>query len=289
MQNKDLSQITQSRLRLTLETHLDSTQAPSTLIEALKYVLFPMGKAFRAQLVYGTGLGLGLTLEQLDPLAASIETMHAYSLVHDDLPAMDDDDIRRGKPSCHKAFSEATAILVGDGLQSLAFEILTHTSCQQTDLRSLIKSLAQSAGHQGMVGGQFMDMNPPSNPNINDLISMHQQKTGRLIGWACSASAFLLPNADLAKKLDHWGQKLGLLFQIQDDILDATQTTEILGKPSGSDATSNKCTYVSLLGLTQARQKADDCHKQLLDELQSFAFDTFYLQNLLKFTRSRQN
>jgi farnesyl diphosphate synthase len=209
----------------------------------------------------------------LDGPACAVELIHAYSLVHDDLPAMDDDDLRRGKPTCHKIFDEATAILVGDALQTLAFYVLSHDpNLQTTDRQRLqmIETLALASGSRGMAGGQAIDMaSVGKSLNIAELENMHIHKTGALIRASVKLGALAQPTVEkgMLEKLDHYAKCIGLAFQIQDDVLDIESSTEMLGKVQGADAVHNKVTYPSLLGLRGAKQMAEELVEQAVESL----------------------
>ncbi len=247
------------------------------LQEAMRYsVVGGGGKRVRPILVYAAGQALNLELEQLDAPAAAIEIIHAYSLIHDDLPAMDDDDLRRGRPTCHKAYNEATAILAGDALQAIAFEILASDDsmlCDTGTRLEMIRLLAQASGSIGMAGGQAIDLASVGKQlTLEQLENMHQLKTGALIRASVLLGAMCSPkaNARILEQLDSYAHCIGLAFQIQDDILDIVADTETLGKPQGSDEQQNKPTYPALLGLDGARQRAMDLHKQALKALEIF-------------------
>lgn len=234
------------------------------LLAAMHYSTFNGGKRVRPMLAYAACHALGGKIEQADPAACAVELIHAYSLVHDDLPAMDNDDLRRGKPTCHKAYDEATAILVGDALQSLAFEVLANNQlCPQSLLTDqvrlqLVLTLSQAAGHAGMAGGQAMDLYATGDVlDQQQLGLMHAHKTGALIqasvrmGALCALPEHSEHSASL-QALDQYARAIGLAFQVQDDILDVTANTETLGKQQGADNALGKSTYVSLMGLKQA-------------------------------------
>ncbi len=247
----------------------------TTLEKAIHYSVFNGGKRLRPQLVYATGEALGYPLLDLDAAAASVELMHCYSLVHDDLPAMDDDDFRRGKPSCHKAFDEATAILTGDALQSLAFETLANTkSLHPTNLLSMIRVLAKNSGRSGMVAGQALDMASMNQTvSVEKLCDIHQKKTGALIEASVLLGALSSPQIVPPEMLTHfqkYAQAIGLSFQIQDDILDITSDTQTLGKTAGKDLEQNKATFPHLLGLEASRQRALELHETALDAIALF-------------------
>ena len=250
------------RVETYLEQYLPSeTLNPTTLHRAIRYAALGNGKRIRPALVYATGEALELDLKQLDSIAASVELMHCYSLIHDDLPAMDDDDLRRGRPTCHRAFDEATAILAGDAMQALAFSILTDTSVHgpnETIRTQLVYLLATAAGSLGMAGGQALDLAAVNQDiTIDALEDLHRKKTGCLIQ-ACIHMAQLCAT-DLTEhqrdQLRQFGEHLGLAFQIRDDILDVVGETNIMGKPQGSDIALNKPTYVSLLGIEAAENR----------------------------------
>jgi farnesyl diphosphate synthase len=263
----------QARLEKSLSHWLPAAGThPSTLHESMRYAVLDGGKRIRPTLVYASGQAVGSSPELLDGPASAIELMHAYSLAHDDLPAMDDDDLRRGKPSCHKAYGEATAILAGDALQSLAFYVLAHDNTAITDRtrRRMIETLALAAGSRGMAGGQFIDLAAAGEElDIAELEDMHIHKTGALI--RCSVVIGALTNPELEPgildRLDHYAKCIGLAFQIRDDILDEEGETGTLGKRSGSDRSLSKSTYPALIGLDAARQRADELHEEAMDSL----------------------
>jgi geranylgeranyl pyrophosphate synthase len=253
----------QERIEQVLDRLLALPDAGSErLREGMRYSVLGGGKRLRPLLVYTTGEALGAPLEHLDVPAAAVELVHVYSLVHDDLPAMDDDDLRRGRPTCHKAFDEATAILVGDALQALAFDVLAHdTSGPPTAAARLemIRLLARASGTSGMAGGQAIDLASVGQKLTPEAIeTMHRCKTGALI--QCSvllgATAAGLPHGPEMEALTRFGADVGLAFQIQDDILDVEGETAVLGKSAGSDKARNKPTYPSTVGLEPARARA---------------------------------
>ena len=243
------------------------------LLDAMNYSLFNGGKRIRPIIAYAACRAMGSDEKTADPAACAVELIHAYSLVHDDLPAMDDDDLRRGKPTCHRAYDEATAILVGDTLQSLAFEVLSspnrHTGSQLSDATrlQLVRTLSYASGLAGMAGGQAMDQYATGTElNQDKLQLMHSHKTGALIrasirmGALCGADQ----QPDSLTALDEYAQAIGLAFQVQDDILDVIADTQTLGKHQGADEALDKPTYVSLMGLEQAKAYAMEftsvCH-----------------------------
>lgn len=263
------------------------------LLEAMRYSLLLGGKRVRPFLVYSVGQMLGATLHDLDGPAAAIECLHTYSLIHDDLPAMDDDDLRRGKPTCHKAFDEATAILAGDALQALAFELLCRHPYQQVSSLAqleLIKQLAIHAGYNGMCGGQAIDLaHTNKSMTLAALENMHQLKTGALIetsvrfGWLCSGKT----NQDELSALITYARALGLAFQVQDDILDIEGDTATLGKPQGSDLEANKATYPKLLGLDEAKEKAQSLLAEAKAALSVLPYDTSELSAFAHYVIAR--
>lgn len=233
---------------------------------AMTYGALLGGKRIRPFLVYSVGRMFGVELEKLDACAAAIECIHAYSLIHDDLPAMDDDALRRGQPTVHIAFDEATAILAGDALQTLAFEMVTEavTGISNEQHIAMVRVLAKASGYRGMCGGQAIDLaSTDKQIDLNALTQLHNMKTGALI--SCAVELALIaanaPKDQYAAMMDFAGA-IGLAFQVQDDILDIVATTEELGKPQGSDTESNKSTFPQLLGL----QGAQDTAKQLIQE-----------------------
>lgn len=267
MTNNDFLAIT-SEYRARIERVLDERLPrngthPARLHEAMRYVTLGGGKRIRPVLVYAAGAALGCRLENLDGPAAAVELIHAYSLVHDDLPAMDDDELRRGLPTCHKAYDEATAILVGDALQALAFHTLAHDPGSDVDASrrlAMVQTLALAAGSRGMVGGQAIDLESVGKTlDLAQLEDMHIHKTGALIRASVVLGA-LAAGADEAvrERLDHYAKCIGLAFQIQDDILDVEGDTAVLGKQSGADALRQKPTYPGLLGLAEAKRRAGD-------------------------------
>ncbi len=268
----------QNRVTDKLNTYLPTdTIEPTTLHQAMRYAVLNGGKRLRPLLVYATGTCFGGTLDKLDAPAAAVELIHCYSLVHDDLPAMDNDDLRRGKPSCHKAFDEATAILVGDALQSLAFAVLADHQPK------LIKILATASGSIGMAGGQAIDLAAENKTiSIADLATMHSLKTGALIKASIQLGARTANCYDQTAltTLDEFADHLGLAFQIRDDILDVESTTQQLGKAAGADQTHCKATYPSILGLDAAKAKLTQHHQAVHQALNRLNTDTSLLSRL---------
>ena len=260
-----------------LEQLLNNTpDRAAELHQAMHYSVFNGGKRVRPLLVYLTGQALGVPAAHQDMPACAVEFIHCYSLVHDDMPAMDDDDLRRGQPTCHKKFSEATALLTGDALQTLAFETLAENSLlNDTQKLAMVKTLAQASGIAGMAGGQAIDLaatGQTRSMTLKELKTMHEHKTGALIrasvqlGGLCQADI----STDTLNALDQYARNIGLSFQIKDDILDIESDTKTLGKQQGADISLNKATYPALLGLDGAKAMAQQCHEQALDSLSGF-------------------
>lgn len=283
----------QARTESALEALLPEARiAPTRLHRAMRYATLGGGKRVRALLVHGAGQLTAAQPEALDRIASAVELIHAYSLVHDDLPCMDNDTLRRGKPTCHIEFDDATALLVGDALQSLAFQSLATPGlaapARQLDMVLL---LAQASGSRGMAGGQAIDLQSVGKQiDLTELEFMHIHKTGALIRASVllGASAGAQLEADARDRIEHYGNCIGLLFQVVDDILDVSASTATLGKTAGKDADQNKPTYVSLLGLTRARTLAQDLHRQALDALAPFGERAQHLCGLAHYIISRE-
>ena len=267
--------------RQSVETALDRwlpgpDTEPPALHQAMRYSVLGDGKRIRPILLYATGEAFGLELKRLDGPACAVEMIHAYSLIHDDLPAMDDDDLRRGRPTCHVAYDEATAILAGDALQALAFHILAHDpdiSANSKQRLGMIDTLAVASGSRGMAGGQAIDLvSVGKSLNIAELETMHLQKTGALIRASAELGALSADNVGpaLFERVSEYAKCIGLAFQIKDDILDIEGDTETLGKPQGSDIAMNKPTYPNLLGMQGAKQAARDLYEKAIECLTVF-------------------
>lgn len=265
------------------------------LIQAMRYGLVLGGKRARPFLVYATGEMLGCTLEQLDTPASAIECIHAYSLIHDDLPAMDDDALRRGQPTCHIQFDEATAILTGDALQTLAFTILAEGPLSiegETQRVAMIQALAQASGAQGMCLGQALDLAAENRAvTLEELEEIHRNKTGALIRCAVRLGALAAGEKGVAilPQLEKYSTAIGLAFQVQDDILDIISDTETLGKPQGSDQELNKSTYPLLLGLEGAIEKAHTLLHEALQALEAIPYNTRHLEEFARYVVERKN
>ncbi|MFO7603941.1 MAG: (2E,6E)-farnesyl diphosphate synthase [Gammaproteobacteria bacterium] len=253
-----------------------STTVPTRLHEAMRYSVLGGGKRVRPVLAYASGLAVGARIEAIDAPACAVELIHAYSLIHDDLPAMDDDDLRRGQPTCHRAFDEATAILAGDALQSLAFQILTRQAdpaLPPAQRLEMLDTLALASGSRGMAGGQAIDLDAVGREiSIAELENMHIHKTGALIRASVKLGALCHAEVDpaLLEQLDHYAKCIGLAFQVRDDILDEESDTETLGKTQGADRALNKPTYTSILGLDAARELLQELHADALTGLEAF-------------------
>ncbi|TDQ59061.1 farnesyl-diphosphate synthase [Mesocricetibacter intestinalis] len=292
--SQDLQQV-QQRINLFLHHQLAKINtAPSPLVEAMKYGLLLGGKRIRPFLVYATGRMLGAEDSQLDYAAAAIEAIHAYSLIHDDLPAMDNDTLRRGQPTCHIAFDHATAILAGDALQAFAFEILTHNSTVSPLQQLLqVRTLSHHAGVSGMCLGQSLDLiSEHKHIGLAELERVHRNKTGALLSAALTMGFLCSPHyrdQDLQRQLENYAAAIGLAFQVQDDILDIEGESEIIGKNIGADIAADKNTYPKLLGLDGAKQKAQELYQSALQHLQPLPFDTRALQALAEFIIHRKN
>lgn len=262
------------------------------LVEAMQYGALLGGKRLRPFLVYATGTMFGVSTTTLDAPAAAVECIHAYSLMHDDLPAMDDDDLRRGQPTCHIKFGEASAILAGDALQTLAFSILSDapmTEVSDRDRLAMLSELATASGVAGMCGGQALDLEAEGQQvNLEMLERIHRHKTGALIRAAVRLGALSAgeQGRNALPLLDKYAESIGLAFQVQDDILDVVGDTATLGKRQGADQQLGKSTYPALLGLEQARTKASDLiadARQSLTELAAQSLDTTALEALANY------
>jgi farnesyl diphosphate synthase len=290
----------QQRVNDFLATKLENlTVNDPKLLEAMRYGLLIGGKRMRPYLAYITGEAISADLNDIDAVAGSLECIHAYSLLHDDLPAMDDDDLRRGKPTCHRAFDEATAILAGDALQTLAFDILANHTFSKNLTASkppiqvkLIQQLVRASGYQGMCGGQALDLAATDKViPLSELEVLHSLKTGALL----AASVLMPTECNEQVPLEHkqilsdYAQLVGLAYQVQDDIIDLTSTEEELGKPVGSDLAANKSTYPSLLGLQGAKDKAENLLQQALQALARLPYNTQSLANFATFIVKRSH
>ncbi|MBS1270482.1 MAG: Farnesyl diphosphate synthase [Gammaproteobacteria bacterium] len=260
-------------------------EEPVRLHEAMRYACLNGGKRIRAMLTYAAGTALGGDLSDLDIPASAVEMIHAYSLIHDDLPAMDDDELRRGRPTCHIAYGEATAILAGDALQTRAFEILADADSPVSDeCRSrMVAVLAQAVGSTGMVGGQVLDMaGEKRSLGLEDLRKIHDSKTGALIAAAVVMGGLGSRHADpsILAAYEQFGREIGTAFQIVDDVLDETGDTETLGKPTGSDRQAGKSTYPAAIGLEKSRHSIREHYRMALKILESVPGDARLLRDI---------
>lgn len=281
-----------TRVEHALDRRLPAADAePARLHSAMRYAALGAGKRVRPFLVYSTGAMLGADEARLDTPACAVELIHAYSLVHDDLPAMDDDDLRRGRPTCHRAFDEATAILAGDALQTLAFETLARDGALAAETRlAMLATLAQASGSQGMAGGQAIDLSAVGQTlELDALEQMHRLKTGALIAASVQLGA-LAAGADTntQTRLARYARAIGLAFQVRDDMLDVTADSHTLGKTQGKDAAQDKPTYVSLLGLDGARGLAAKLLDEALDALHDLPGNNTPLHQLAHYIVERE-
>ena len=277
----------QNRINSKLESLLPSDD--SILLEAIRYSVLDGGKRLRPILVYLIGELGSAENDSLDILAGSVEMIHCYSLIHDDLPSMDDDNLRRGKPTTHKKYDEATAILAGDALQPFAFELVTTINISDRKKLSIIKSLAEACGYQGMVGGQIKDIHSNDIKDVESLDIMHSQKTGRLIQSSIETAGILssLRMQDI-ESLIEYGDKIGLAFQIQDDIIDIESPSTLSGKDQGSDVEKDKLTYPSIVGIENSKVRAFDLAEEAKEKHQLLDRNTDNLFKLADYIVSRK-
>jgi len=264
----------QQRVRTAMQQWLPAVNThPTALHESMRYATLSEGKHFRPILVYATGEALGINFNHLDGIASAVEIIHSYSLIHDDLPAMDNDDLRRGQPTCHKVFGEAMAILAGDALQALSFHIIAHDAqipASDSVRVRIFETLTCACGSLGMAGGQAIDLVSTGRQlDIAQLENMHIRKTGALIRASVRMSALCQPDLDpdILQQLEHYANCIGLAFQIHDDILDVEGDTEVMGKMQGADIALEKPTYPALLGLDEARQRARELANEAIESL----------------------
>jgi geranylgeranyl pyrophosphate synthase len=276
-----------SRINKQLESLLPRDD--SILSSAMRYSVLNGGKRLRPILVYMTS-ELGNTKnDSLDTLAGAIELIHCYSLIHDDLPSMDNDDLRRGNPTTHKKYDEATAILAGDALQPLAFELLSQIDAPDQSKLAIINNIANACGHLGMVGGQIKDIHSDDIEDVEALDLMHSQKTGRLIQTSLETAAILCElSANEVSMLSEYGSKIGLAFQIQDDIIDIESPSYISGKDQGSDISQDKITYPALAGLEESKIRAKELASEAKKILQPLSKNADNLLKLAEYVVSRE-
>ncbi|MEO7065137.1 MAG: farnesyl diphosphate synthase [Dokdonella sp.] len=270
-------------------------QPPLELHRAMRYAVLGGGKRLRPLLVYATGAVFGATAEKLDAVAAAVEIIHAYSLVHDDLPAMDDDSLRRGRPTCHIVFGEAMAILAGDALQALAFEVLANDPALGVDAATrldMLRTLSVACGSHGMAGGQAFDLAAVGKTlDAGELERMHVYKTGALIRASVRLGALAgrCTDASALAALETYGHSIGLAFQIRDDLLDIEAETSQLGKTAGKDAAAGKPTYPTILGIDASRAELARLTAAALDVLEPLGAGTKALRDLAYFVAARAN
>ena len=283
-----------SRFEDSLRRLLPSPEiAPQRLHQAMRYSVLDGGKRVRPLLAFAAGELVGADSARVTIVAAAVELIHAYSLVHDDLPCMDNDALRRGKPTCHVAYDEATALLVGDSLQSLAFQLLAEHPLNDDPLRQLqmLKILAFSSGSRGMAGGQAIDLDSVGKQlSEPELEFMHIHKTGALIRAAIllGAQCGTALTESQQKQLDYFGKCVGLVFQVVDDVLDSEADTATLGKTAGKDALQDKPTYVTLLGVQAAKKLATELHSEAINALVEFGDNARRLRELADFVVLRK-
>ena len=289
----DWARTMQLHMEDVLDIHLPpSTVSPMRLHEAMRYATMGGGKRVRALLAYAAGEFCGAQMEKVNVPAAAVEIIHAFSLVHDDLPCMDDDDLRRGKPTTHKQYGDAVALLVGDALQSLAFQLISQDKLLKSATQKLkmLHILALASGSRGMAGGQAIDIESIGIPlSRAELEHMHIQKTGALIRAAALLGAYSAdkPKEDKISAVDHFAKSIGLAFQVVDDILDAEADTQTLGKTAGKDQLNNKSTYVTILGLSAAKQLAGELHANAMAALSFYGREADLLRHLANFITHR--
>jgi geranylgeranyl pyrophosphate synthase len=286
----------QTRMEQALANRLPrADQVPTRLHEAMRYSVLGGGKRIRPALVFATGRTLGLAEDQVEAAACAIELVHVYSLVHDDLPAMDDDDLRRGRPTCHKAYDEATAVLVGDALQPLAFQLLARDPKLPADpaIRlKLIDLLAEASGTFGMAGGQAIDLSVQGHTiGIAEVEQMHARKTGALIRVSVMMAAACVPalSATLSEHLARFATAIGLAFQIQDDLLDVLGDASTLGKATGADSARAKPTYPAVIGVAASQQRMHQLHAEAQSALAPFGTHAEPLRLLASWLLKRQS
>ncbi|MCE7949855.1 MAG: (2E,6E)-farnesyl diphosphate synthase [Xanthomonadales bacterium PRO7] len=268
-------------------------QEPVPLHQAMRYAVLGGGKRLRPVLVYATGHALGASLDTLDAAACAVEIVHAYSLVHDDLPAMDDDELRRGRPTCHVAFGEAMAILAGDALQALAFEILAADTAHHAGTRvEMLRTLAAACGSHGMAGGQALDLAAVGVAlTADELDRMHEHKTGALIRASVRLGALAAGCSDqsVLAALDRYGNAIGLAFQIRDDILDVEGDSDVIGKTAGKDAANAKPTYPAILGMDASRARLAQLTHDAINALASLGDRAQELAELASYVAERES
>ena len=282
----------QMRTEDVLDANLPAANIiPARLHEAMRYSVLGGGKRVRALLAYAAGEFCEAEKDKVDLPAAAVELIHAFSLVHDDMPCMDDDELRRGKPSTHKQYGDAMALFVGDAVQSLAFQLISQDHHIRSDQKiQMLHMLAMASGSRGMAGGQAIDLESMGIPLTRaELETMHIHKTGSLIRAAALLGAYSAyrPDEDKVKAVDHFAKSIGLAFQVVDDILDTEADTHTLGKTAGKDAQHNKSTYVTILGLSAAKKLADELHANAMAALSFYGREADLLRHLANFITRR--
>ncbi len=273
-------------LEKSLEDYINEFyNSDSETLKAVKYSLLDGGKRTRAILVFLTGELLNIDIKKLIPIASAVEMVHCYSLIHDDLPCMDNDDLRRGKPSCHIAFSEDTALLAGDSLISVAGEVILNSKdLTEKEKVSILKSLYKNIGPKGMIYGQELDLKYEEiKADKETLNKIHRNKTGRLISFSAESVCSFINNENQKEVLDLFFKNIGLVFQIVDDILDVTVSSEELGKPAGSDLENEKSTFITLYGLNKAKEIAEKLTNEAISGLKEEFFEKS--DRLIEYTR----
>jgi len=285
------SQERQSTMRTSMDKFIVALDTGSNQLKLAMRHSLQKGKFIRSLLLFATAEIFATPFTSIIKPACAVELIHTYSLIHDDLPAMDDDDFRRGNPSCHIKYDEATAILAGDAMQALAFNLLSTADIDATTKIKLVKILSDACGAPGMVGGQALDMELADNhASLIELENMYSRKTAALIT-AAICMGLVLSQADTAEntgRFNELGHKIGLLFQIQDDILDVAADTQTLGKPAGSDVINAKSTFVSILGIAKAREATEKYHTEILDNLHKISGNTAALIAICDFILKRK-
>ncbi len=291
---QDFFKESQQQVEKVIQEILNSTgNIAPTLNEAIHYSIFNGGKRFRPSLCYATALALNADTSKVDCVAAAIEIIHCYSLVHDDLPSMDDDSLRRGKPTCHIVYGESNAILAGDAMQAFAFQVLIELNPKITTEQklSMIIELSKASGNEGMAAGQALDLEATNKDcDLEQLERIHRFKTGKIIQACIDLSAIALgqQNTEAHLSLQAYAQALGLAFQVKDDILDVEGNTETLGKNQGADAAMNKNTYPRLLGLENAKFMANELHEKALSAISAFGKEADTLRALSHYVIHRE-
>ncbi len=286
----------QQHIEQVLDHYLPADDIPPVrLHQAMRYSTLNAGKRLRPLLVYSCGEVFSAEQSDLDGAAAALECIHVYSLIHDDLPAMDDDDLRRGKATCHIQYDEATAILAGDALQTLAFDILLNHPLSDNAApyrHTMLKELSFASGSLGMGGGQMLDLQATNNKlTLDELKTMHRMKTGALIKSSILMGLYCcgIDDKSIIKPMTAYADIIGLAFQVKDDILDIEGDTEIIGKPTGSDLAANKSTFPALMGLEEARKYMQQLVKEALQALQPLPYNTLLLEQLANYIIERHH